>query len=186
MLDQDAEQKPKPQQKSVAAEVLPVLAVIVGVPLFLWIHERRQKRRPRRNLGRQPRQWWRQRPPAQDRVCYRTKTDALTAFLDTNYQIVENYGGPSYRVGPSEFDAINHKYSLRGKKAARTIAEAVWAAMPAGRPFCLDEIDLDALNDTSPAREAGMNFRLPDYVFEAQAAAEEERFYRELYEQEAA
>lgn len=124
--------------------------------------------------------WWQKATPEEDRVCYATKTKALKAFLDTNYEIIQNYGGADYAVSPSEFDAINHKYSLHGKRAAKTIAEAVWAAMPEGKPYCLDRIDVDALNDTSPARESHLGFRLPDYVYEANVAAEEERYYRSL------
>lgn len=124
--------------------------------------------------------WWRKASPEEDRVCYDTKTKALKAFLDTNYEIVQNYGGADYAVGTSEFDAINHKYNLRGNRAAKTIAQAVWAAMPEGKPFCLDRIDLDALNDTSPARESHLAFRLPDFVYETGIAADEERYYRSL------
>ena len=124
--------------------------------------------------------WWRKATPEEDRVCYDTKTKALKAFIDTNHEIVQNYGGVDYGVSPSEFDAINHKYNLRGKRAATTIAQAVWAAMPEGKPFCLDRIDLDALNDTSPARESHLAFRLPDHVYEADFAAEQEKYYRSL------
>ena len=124
--------------------------------------------------------WWRKTTPAEDRVCYDTKTKALKAFLDTNYEIIQNYGGVDYEVSPSEFDALNHKYNLHGKRAVRTIAQAVWAAMPEGKPYCLDRIDIEALNDTSPAREAHQAFRLPDHVYEAGFAAEEERYYRSL------
>jgi len=124
--------------------------------------------------------WWRKAAPEEDRVCYDTKTKALKAFLDTNYEIVQNYGGVDYAVSPSEFDSLNHKYSLHGKQAVRTIAQAAWAAMPEGKPYCLDRIDLDALNDTSPARESHLAFRLPDYVYEAGLAAEEARYYRSL------
>ncbi len=122
--------------------------------------------------------WWRKAAPEDDRVCYDTKTKALKAFLDTNYEIVQNYGGADYAVSPSEFDSVNHKYSLSGKRAAKTIAEAVWAAMPEGKPYCLDRIDVDSLNDTSPARESDLSFRLPDHVYMDQYAAEQERYYR--------
>lgn len=122
--------------------------------------------------------WWQKAAPQEDRVCYGTKTKALKAFLDTNYEIVQNYGGVDYEVSPSEFDAINHKLNLHGSRAARTIAQAVWAAMPEGKPYCLDRIDIDALNDTSPARESHLVFSLPDHVYEAGLAAEEERYYR--------
>lgn len=124
--------------------------------------------------------WWRKATPEEDRVCYDTKTKALKAFLDTNSDVVQNYGGVDYEVSPSEFDSINHKYNLQGKRSARTIAQAVWAAMPEGKPYCLDRIDVDALNDTSPARESDLAFRLPDYVYETNMAAEEEKYYRSL------
>ena len=129
--------------------------------------------------------WWRKATPEEDRVCYDTKTKALKAFLDTNYEIVQNYGGVDYAVSPSEFDAINHKYNLHGKRAVRTLAQAVWAAMPEGKPYCLDRIDVDTLNDTSPSRESHLAFRLPDYVYEAEFAAEEERYHRSLDAQDA-
>jgi hypothetical protein len=138
------------------------------------------RRRPVHVHSTQVANWWRKAAPEEDRVCYATKTKALKAFLDTNYEIVQNYGGADYTVSPSEFDAINHKYGLRGKQAVKTIAEAVWAAMPEGKPFCLDRIDVDALNDTSPVRESDLSFRFPDYVYEANVAAEEERYYRNL------
>ena len=124
--------------------------------------------------------WWRSAVPEEDRVCYDTKTKALRAFLDTNYEIVENYGGANYAQSPSEFDAINHKYNLRGNRAATTISEAVWAAMPEGKPYCLDRIDLDALNGTSPARDSDLAFRLPDHVYETDYGKEMERYYRGL------
>jgi len=124
--------------------------------------------------------WWTKAAPVEDRVCHDTKTKALKAFLDTNYEIVQNYGGADYQVSPSEFDAINHKYNLRGNRVAKTIAQAVWAAMPEGKPFCLDRIDVDTLNDTSPARESDLAFRLPDHVYESEYDAEQERYYRSL------
>lgn len=123
-----------------------------------------------------PPKWW-HRPSVSPRACYRTKADALKVFLDTNSDIVENYGGADYEVSPSEFDSINHKYDLAGKRAARSIADAVWYAMPVGRPYCLDRIDIEALNDTSPARESGVAFRLPDINYELQAQAEEAAHY---------
>ena len=74
--------------------------------------------------------WWRKATPEEDRVCYDTKTKALKAFLDTNYEVVQNYGGVDYAASPSEFDAINHKYNLQGKRGARTIAQAVGESVP--------------------------------------------------------
>lgn len=122
-------------------------------------------------LGAPPR-WWVPRPP-RPRVCYPTKTQALIEFVDANRDIIEGYGGIDAENSPAEFDAINHKLGLSPKRQVRSIAEALWAAMPSGRPYCLDAIDLDALNDTSPAKEAQRSFELPDYVHERQMAKAE-------------
>jgi hypothetical protein len=136
-------------------------------------------RRQRRDVlaSRPPAQWWRTASPDTDCNCYPTRNARRAWDFDTNSDIIENYGGADYEVSPSEFDAINHRYSLYGKNAARTIATAVWAAMPEHKPYCLDRIDIDALNDTSPAHEAGVNFRLPDTVYESRVAREEARYY---------
>lgn len=67
---------------------------------------------------------------------------------------------------PDEFDSINLKYNLTGKRAARTIADAIWEAMPKDRPYCLDRIDLDALNRISLVTHGGGDgFRLPEHVY---------------------
>jgi len=140
--------------------------------------DRRAKRRADEDEHENPpANWWRRPAPPKDRQCYRTKIEALTKFLEANREIVENYGGADYQVSPSEFDSVNHKYNLTGKKAVRTIADAVWVAMPVGKPYCLDRIDLDALNGTSPAREADMLFVLPDSYYAAQMAEQEAQHY---------
>lgn len=114
-------------------------------------------------LGAGPKQWWRRPVPAKRQRCYRKKSDALKLFIDTNRSTIDNYGGETYEVSPSEFDAVNHKYGTQ----ARRIVDALWAALPVKKaPYCFDDIDLDALNDTSPAREGGA-FRLPDFMHEA-------------------
>lgn len=120
-------------------------------------------------LGLAPKGWWNKPIPPREKVCYRAKSDALRVFLDHNYRIVENYGGPDYHQSPAEFDAVNRKYGT----SATSIADAVWAALPIKkRPYCLTDIDLEALNDTSPAREAEgagqPGFALPDFVHEKQ------------------
>jgi hypothetical protein len=158
-----------------SGKLLGVATVVASGALLAVLLLRRQRRDAL--ASRPPAQWWRTASPDTDRNCYPTKSQALRTFLDTNSDIVENYGGADYEVSPSEFDAINHRYSLYGKNAARTIATAVWAAMPEHKPYCLDRIDIDALNDTRPAHEAGVNFRLPDTVYESQMAQEEARYY---------
>lgn len=114
--------------------------------------------------------WWRRYRKPEHKLCYRSKTEALTAFRDANRGTIESWGGLDVTSSPAEFDAINHRHSdrLRGKKAI-TLAQALWAAMPNGAPYCLDEIDVEALNDTSPGR-AGSGFRLPDWAYEKKFA----------------
>lgn len=135
------------------------------------------------NLGRAPRLWWKGPIPRKVKACYPTKQTLLRLFIDENRNIIENYGGIDYQVSPAEFDAINHKYDLTGREAARSIADAVWAALPPQprRKYCFEDIDLAALNDTSPVREAGISFRLPDAIEEQRLSAQEAQWYREQY-----
>lgn len=128
-----------------------------------------------------PSQWWTQ-PTSEDtnKTCFRSKTAALKAFIEANRNVIDTYGGLDYQVGPSEFDAVNHKYGTK----VRTIADALWTAMPSGRPFCLDRIDLEALNDTSPARQSGGGaFVLPDRVLEEAIAKEEAAYYQAIQDE---
>lgn len=112
-----------------------------------------------------------------------TKSAALREFVDANRMLIETAGGIEKGHGPAEFDAINHKYNLTGKRAVRTIAQAIWQAMPPNRPYCLDQIDLDALNGTTPAYVQDARFVLPDYVYAADAAAREAAHYRRAADQ---
>jgi hypothetical protein len=127
-----------------------------------------------------PGRWWRRPLPRGGRSCYRTKADALKVFADENFAVIEEYGGIDYNVSTQEFDSINHKYGTE----ATNIAEALWAAVPPtrGRQVCLEDIDLDALNDTSPARNAretiGLEFQLPSSIMVDKWAAQEEEYYR--------
>ncbi len=112
--------------------------------------------------------WWRQHRTQPQRSCYRTKQAALQAFRDVNRDIIEEWGGLDRQDGAAEYDAVNHRYGLTGRKAARSLSQALWAVMPPRGPFCLDKLDLDALNDTSPGRIGG-GFRLPDWTYERDA-----------------
>lgn len=134
-------------------------------------------------LDAPPRGWFNKPLSKRSKLCYRKKTDALNMFLDENYQIVERWGGPNIKAGCSEFDAVNHKHGLTGKRCAKTIADAVWASLRGsghrgGPPYCLDEIDLEALNDTSPGHIAD-GFRLPQVAHEEVIKREEELHYEE-------
>lgn len=118
--------------------------------------------------------WWKT-PSTAGKVCYRTKGEALRAFYAANSRSISAWGGLHNKGSSGEFDAINQKYDLTGKRAARDLSSAIWYAMPPGRPFCVDRIDLDALNDTTPGREHP--FHLPHDVVESKAMA---RQYEEL------
>lgn len=114
--------------------------------------------------------WWRKPVPRVDKVCYRTKTEALNKLLDANWRIVEAWGGPNRKDDPVAFEAVNHRYGLRGSRAVDTLAKAVWWALAGPGPWCLEAIDLELLNATDAGqmaqRELGESFRLPDYVEE--------------------
>lgn len=130
-----------------------------------------------------PRDWWAPYPkqPDEQAMCYRTKTDALLAFLAYNWRAVEEWGGLDRADLPSEFDAINAKYGLKGRRQVRTLAQAAWWSLPGPAPWCLDKIDVELLNATSPGihaqRELGVGFELPDYAAEEALAADEEAYF---------
>lgn len=107
-----------------------------------------------------PDDWWRTNPRLPDKMCYATKQDALNVFRNENQDTIGNWGGLDAKARPSDFDAVNHKYGVK----ADTLSKAIWAAMPARRPFCLENIDIAALNDTAPGRAVA--FRLPSWVHE--------------------
>ncbi len=129
-------------------------------------------------LDAPPRLWWRVPQPRKQQVCYRTKTDALNVFRNRNHAVIDRYGGEDAVHRPAEFDVINHRFDLRGKRRVRTIAEALWYALPNGPPWCLDQIDLDLLNQTTPGR-AGVGFQLPEYVVDRMVDRESERHEEE-------
>lgn len=111
------------------------------------------------------------------KLCFRTKADMLEEFRDANLHIME----PCERdtTGQS-FDPVNHKYDRDGKhgrKKATTCEEAVRVASPTEPPYCIDRIDLDALNDLEIAKRKG-GFRLPPEAVDALAEREERERYR--------
>jgi hypothetical protein len=53
------------------------------------------------------------------------------------------------------------------------------------RRYCLEDIDVDALNDTSPAKGHPVGFQLPDYVVEHRLLEEEKRHYETQYDYDA-
>jgi hypothetical protein len=105
------------------------------------------------------------RPPA-ERVCYPTRADALRLFRAWNADIIDRAGGLHQKASRGEYDAVNERFGLRGSRRVTTLAQAIEAVMPRGRPYCLSALDLETLNETEPAQAAG-GFRLPDVVEEA-------------------
>lgn len=103
-----------------------------------------------------------------DRVCYPVRAHALRAFRAANLDKIEAAGGlPGRPATGGEYDSINERYELRGKRRVKNLAQAIDAALPSGRPFCLDRFDLGTLNETGPGRQ--LDFRLPDVVAEQAA-----------------
>lgn len=127
-----------------------------------------------------PNDWYRWRPQRRSRgpVCYQTKAEALQAFRDANRGIIDDWGGLDAVGRPADFDALNHKLGLKGGGAIRTLAQAMWHAMPPRRPFCLDEMDIDTLNETSPGQR-GSGFQLPEAAWDALVQREQARHYRD-------
>lgn len=123
-----------------------------------------------------PPQWWRKPHARRETACYERKAEALHAFLGVNARAVDRAGGLDQVATDGTFDAVNEKYGLKGERKVRTLGEAFWVAMPSGRPFCVEKIDLDTLNDLAgAARDAG--FRLPDNVVEDQMRKREADYY---------
>lgn len=132
----------------------------------------------RHSLYAMPDRWWNEKTPSDAKLCYKLKTDALNAFMDWNSDVVEEYGGPTAKGSRGEFDAMT-KYGV----LPTDIAEAVWVSLPSpvrGRKFCLEDIDVEALNETSPGRSHDVGFQLPDYVVEAKLLEKEYDHYRYL------
>ena len=126
-------------------------------------------------LDNAPYNWWQRFTPSTDRLCYRSKSRMLNAFLSVN----EGYFDIDLhrRESPAEFDSVNHKYGTK----ARTLAEAIWAAVPVKRrPYCLEDIDIEALNNTDVGRRIG-GFRMPDWYYEKKFDLEQEAYYRKQY-----
>lgn len=123
-----------------------------------------RKIRKGKGLEGGPANWWIPRPP-RPKLCYRSKSAALRDFVDANHGLISGRG-LDYPSPPEAFDAINRKYGLKGKRAAKSIADAIWEAMPKGRPFCLDRIDIDTLNEIDLVKmdDQGRSFQLPDHA----------------------
>jgi len=164
------------------------LIVAGGALGALWLTRRRpsQVEGVQEMLARMPREWWKDPLPRnRRRVCYRRKTDALNVFRERNWGVIERSGGIDFRHGPQEFDALNVKHDLLdGPNQIRTIAQALWVSIPAVRPFCLDEIDLDGLNATTPGLMHPTGFQLPDHVEEHRIAKKQAAYYDEVTDHE--
>lgn len=130
-------------------------------------------------LKAMPDRWWQKRAPAGDRLCYATKTDALNKFREWNQRVIDDYGGETAGGSRGEFDALTKHGAL-----PKNIAEALWLALPPEKTrkgqFCLEDIDVQALNETSPGQNHAAGFTLPEYVSEKLI----DRRYEEHYARE--
>jgi hypothetical protein len=113
-------------------------------------------------------------------MCFRAKSDAVKVFADHNQHVLEPWGGLHEKDSTgATFDAVNERYGLVGRHKVFSYAEALWVATPkSGAGYCLDQIDVKALNDTPPARRAG-GFRLPPWAESMRA----ERAWKTHYSQ---
>lgn len=110
--------------------------------------------------------------------CYPTKEQALHAFADHNHSVIEACNGLTHEGGgPAAFDAVNEKYGLKDKKKVKSIAQALWHALPSRGPFCLDKVDLAVLNDMHHAESCGA-YTLPEAVVVAKYEKQEKQAQR--------
>lgn len=161
------------------------IVLLVGVGVGVSVLIRRGSRiaggqlgSAKHSLAAMPDRWWQAKIPTEDKLCYRIKTDALNKFRDRNQDVIDQWGGETAKGSRGEFDALT-KFGV----LPTDIAEALWVSLPPpppGRKFCLEDIDIDALNDTSPGRNHPVGFQLPDYVLEAKIIEEEYERYRDL------
>lgn len=142
--------------------------------------------------------WWQQRgsePPG--RACYRTKTDALKAFLadPLNARTAEEASGAGlgfegreqtrrsmYERCSGVFDAINQKYDLVGSDKACTLDDAMWHTLRRRSPregFCVEDVDTDALNQVLDDARIDARFNVPLDVAMARAEYEEAEHAKE-------
>lgn len=122
-------------------------------------------------------------PADPTRVCYKTKRDALNVFLDWNTNIINDYGGSTAKHSAESFEAINHKFDIKGKRRVDSIAKAAWWVLPAGSPYYLEDIDVEILNRTAPAiyNDRGLSFSLPDYAEERRLVDQEQQYWEDKY-----
>src|SRR5262249_21923696 len=109
-----------------------------------------------------------------------TKGQAVRAFLDYPYN-TDAYERASGWHAPFEsaaWDPVNEHYGLRGKRRVRSLGDAVAAVIP-GRPYCLDRMDLETLNETPAAQEVG-GFLPTEKAIAEDYAAQEAAYYEEL------
>jgi hypothetical protein len=131
-------------------------------------------------LRAMPDRWWTRRAPAGAKLCYASKTDALNKFREWNQQVIDEYGGETAGGSRGEFDALTRHGAL-----PKNIAEALWLALPPERthygrgPFCLEDIDVEALNETSAGQNHPTGFTLPEYVSEKLIDRKYEEHYRD-------
>lgn len=114
--------------------------------------------------------WWREEMPHDvTKIAYRRKRDALNVFMDWNGPLIDQaFNGPSQKHPHESFDNFNAAHGLKGKRRVTTFAKAVWFALPAGGPYHLEDIDVNALNDTQPMIHNAEEqlLRIPDYAEE--------------------
>lgn len=130
-------------------------------------------------LRAMPDRWWTRRAPRESKLCYATKTDALNKFREWNQAVIDDYGGETAQGSRGEFDAMTKHGAL-----PKNIAEALWIALPPEKtrygkgPFCLEDIDVQALNETSAGQHSRSGFTLPEYVAERLIDREYDDYYR--------
>lgn len=127
----------------------------------------------------------RKHPKDPTKIAYQAKRDALNVFIDWNQPLIDDvFNGPSQKHPYDSFDNFNHLYGLKGKRRVDTFAKALWWAMPAGKPYYLEDIDVHLLNETSPIRHnaSGQLLTIPDYAEERRLVEQEMQYLQDKYD----
>jgi hypothetical protein len=125
--------------------------------------------------------WWERPLPKKEKTHYKLKRDALNVFIAHNQDVIDLVFDGMDRGVPESYDNINRNLDLEGDKKISTFAEALWLSLGPERPFYIEEIDVDMLNDTPAMQQngQGMALRLPDFIEEIKIEREQAEYYEQ-------
>jgi hypothetical protein len=131
--------------------------------------------------------WWERDYPSKEKPSYKLKRDALNVFVAYNQEVIDRVFDGMSRGVPDSYDNFNREFDLEENKKISTFGEALWLALDTGRPYRIENINIDMLNDTPImlANSEGMEqLRMPDFIEEARLSKEQAEYWKQQEEQE--